>query len=227
MTEYIFKDSPKGIKFVGDFESLYQSERDPWEQSATNHNDMTSFYKLSRLKLLDFLENHIVDNGSICECGCGIGHVTKSLQLKFRNHEISGCDISKTAIEKASKKFKKINFFQHDILTNPLPQSYNVLILSNILWYVIHDFDNLIKNSIGSLNTEKKSFLVIQNALFKSKQKYFQDIVNSIGTLTDLFVKRLLELPHIGADFKVNTQFFRNNKISHDFGILIIEIPKF
>jgi len=230
MTDYIFQESSNGIKFIGDFESFYQNEHDPWEQSASQNkgktNEMANFYEISRQKLLDFLGSHINNNDSICECGCGIGHVTKSLEMKFNDQEVSGCDISKTAIAKATQNFKNIDFFQHDILSGPLPQKYNVLILSNILWYVIHDFENLIMNSLSSLNRERESFLVVQNALFKSEQKYFRDIVNSIGTLTDLFTKRLLKFPSIGCDFEINTKFIRKDEMNHDCGVLLIKIPK-
>ena len=230
MTDYIFQESSNGIKFIGDFESFYLNENDPWEQSASQNkgktNGMANFYEISRRKLLDLLASNINTNDSICECGCGTGYAAKSLLMKFPNHEVSGCDISKTAIEKATQNFQNIDFFQHDILSDPLPQKYNVLILSNILWYVIHDFENLIMNSLSSLNRERASFLVVQNALFKSEQKYFKDIVNSIGTLTDLFVKRLLKFPSISSDLEINTKFIRKNRMNHDFGILFIEIPK-
>ncbi len=230
MTDYIFQESSNGIKFIGDFESFYQNENDPWEQSALHNkggsDGMANFYEISRQELLDFLGSHINNNDSICECGCGIGHVTNSLVMRFNDQEVSGCDISKTAIEKAIQNFQNIDLFQHDILSGPLPQKYNVLILSNILWYVIHDFENLIMNSLSSLNRERASFLVVQNALFKSEQKYFRDIVNSIGTMTDLFVKRLLNLPTISSDFEISTKFIRKDEMNHDFGILLIKIPK-
>ena len=230
MTDYIFQESSNGIKFIGDFESFYQNEKDPWEQSASQNkgktNEMANFYEISRQELLDFLGSHINNNDSICECGCGIGHVTNSLVMKFNDQEVSGCDISKTAIEKATQNFQNIDFFQHDILSGPLPQKYNVLIMSNILWYVIHDFENLIMNSLSSLNRERTSFLVVQNALFKSEQKYLKDIVNSIGTMTDLFTKRLLTLPSINCDIEINTKFIRKDEMNHDFGILLIKIPK-
>lgn len=228
--DYIFRKTKSGIKFIGDFESFYLNENDPWEQSASKNegknNEMANFYEISRHKLTDFLGLHINDNDSICECGCGTGYVTESLLMKFPNQEISGCDISKTAIEKASQNFQNIGFFQHDILSSPLPQKYNVLILSNILWYVIHDFENLIVNSLNSLNRERESLLVVQNALFKSGQKYFQDIVNSIGTMSDLFTDRLLKVASIGFDFEINTKFIRRDEMNHDFGILLIKIPK-
>lgn len=230
MTDYIFDQSPNGIKFIGDFESFYQNENDPWEQSALQNkgktNGMANFYEISRRKLLDLLASNINTNDSICECGCGTGYAAKSLLMKFPNQKISGCDISKTAIEKAAQNFQNIDFFQHDILSAPLPQKYNILILSNILWYVIHDFENLIINSLNSLNRKRESFLVVQNALFKSEQKYFKDIVNSIGTLTDLLTKRLLKFPSIGYDFEINTKFIRKDEMNHDFGILLIKIPK-
>ena len=59
MTDYIFQESSNGIKFIGDFESFYQNENDPCEQSASqnkgNTNEMANFYEISRQKLLDFL----------------------------------------------------------------------------------------------------------------------------------------------------------------------------
>lgn len=230
MSNYIFENTDDSIKFIGDFESLYKSEEDPWEQSAIksdeSSNEMGNFYKISRHKLLDFIEPHANTSDSICECGCGTGHVTKSLALKFSQQSIYGCDISKTAIKKASDLFNDIDFFQHDILSSPLPKKYNFLILSNILWYVIHDFENLINNSLDSLDRGKPSYLIVQNALFKSEQKYCKEIVDSIGTLTDLFVKRLMDCPKINNDLEVDTKFIRNHEMHHDFGLLLIRIPK-
>ena len=228
--DYIFRNTRSGFKFTGDFESFYLNENDPWEQSASQNegknNEMANFYEISRQKLIDFLGSHINNNDSICECGCGTGYVTKSLLTKFPNQEISGCDISKTAIEKATQNFQNIDFFQHDILSGPLPQKYNVLILSNILWYVIHDFENLIMNSLTSLNRERESFLVFQNALFKSEQKYFKDIVNSIGTLTDLFVNELLKFNNNSLGIEVTSKYSRCHKMKHDIGIVIIKLEK-
>ena len=112
MTDYIFQESSNGIKFIGDFESFYQNENDPWEQSALQNkgetNGMANFYEISRRKLLDLLASNINTNDSICECGCGTGYAAKSLLMKFPNHEVSGCDISKTAIEKATQNFQNI-----------------------------------------------------------------------------------------------------------------------
>ena len=146
--------------------------------------------------------------------------------MEFYNQTVSGCDISKTAIKNAKKRFEDIEFIHHDILAGPLPQKFNFIILSNILWYVIHDFEILIKNSLGSLKRNEKSFLVIQNALFKSDQKYFREIVNSIGTLTDLFVNPMRQISKIRGNLSVNTAFVSKDEMKHDFGIVLIEVPR-
>lgn len=228
--EYIFKESEGKFKFCGDFESLYQNIEDPWLQSASKKTNgevgMVNFYNISRKMLTNFLSGYVKDEDSICDCGCGNGHLTKSLQMEFHKQTVSGCDISKTAIKNAKKSFEDIEFIHHDILSGPLPQKFNFIILSNILWYVIHDFEILIKNSLGSLKRSEKSFLVIQNALFKSDQKYFREIVNSIGTLTDLFVNPMRQISKIGGNLAVNTAFFSKDEMKHDFGIVLIEVPR-
>ena len=37
MNEFVFREEKDKIKFVGDFESLYQSENDPWMKNHKNH----------------------------------------------------------------------------------------------------------------------------------------------------------------------------------------------
>src|SRR3989338_6728270 len=101
--DYVFKDG----KLVGKFEEMYQhSSEIPW------HQDKTAYAVFSDIDIA-ILKQYKYD--SICEIGCGFGHFTNRLykELCSNNNEpsplsfqqVTGIDVSQTAIEKASKQF--------------------------------------------------------------------------------------------------------------------------
>ena len=139
MSDKVFKKNKDGsLDFVGDFESLYCSDSDPWDQSSPDGSLMTSFYNLSRTETIQFISKSCSADSVICEIGCGTGYLTNQLFNAFPDGTIHGCDISKTAVEIAKRNFSHISFFEHNILEKQLPNKVDVIILSNILWYIIH-----------------------------------------------------------------------------------------
>ena len=103
----------------------------------------------------------------MAEIGCGLGETTALLANNIPNIEFFEVDISQIAIEKANVRFKKIDFFCGDILKGPTYKKANVIILSNMLWYVLHDLENLRENIERSFKQSGESrYLVVQNAMF-------------------------------------------------------------
>ena len=51
------KDDLGNLKFIGNFEELYQIEDDPWEQSS-NDGDRGKYYKRSRDRLIKKLKTN-------------------------------------------------------------------------------------------------------------------------------------------------------------------------
>ena len=56
MYEFVFREENDKIKFVGDFESLYQSENDPWQQSSQKPSEMKDYYEFSRQNLIEIIQ---------------------------------------------------------------------------------------------------------------------------------------------------------------------------
>ena len=232
MTEFVFKKKKADegeLEFLGDFEGLYRADADPWGQSGDGDNlPMNEFYKISRKVLCNriadiFSATYIPDQKpNICEIGSGAGFLTIMLKEAVPSAHICGIDISETAIAKSKSQFPGIEFRCHNILGGGLGAKYDVLILSNILWYVIHDLENLTVNIVDSLKKNGgESFLVVQNALFKNEQSYGADVISSIGSMTDVFIKCLSGKVEI---LMVSSELHRSSDMHHDFGLVIFKL---
>jgi SAM-dependent methyltransferase len=126
--DYVFDMEQR--KFVGKFEEMYQQEDvqgfDSWYQE-----DMTHITKRLSLCLLEQYNFN-----SVLDIGCGKGSFTHL--LKKNNNEVSGCDLSETAIKKASSRFPSINFFvasSSDLMREHTKQ-YDLVVLMEILSYI-------------------------------------------------------------------------------------------
>lgn len=94
-------------KFVGEFELMYQNESkenfDSWHQDDTR--------QLQRKIDLAILEDYNFER--ILDIGCGKGSLTHL--LKKKNNQVTGIDISPTAVTIASERFADIDFFALDV----------------------------------------------------------------------------------------------------------------
>ena len=209
MSSRIFSTGKDGkLSFVGDFENLYLEDDDPWEQSGKGKSDeMRLFYQLSRKQLIEVVAKYTKPGSIICEIGCGSGHVTNLLHDHFSNCSVSGCDISTSAIHQAHLKFQNLSFFHHDILEKPLDISADIIILSNMLWYVLHDLTTLAGNCFKSLGKGSlpKSIIVYQ-ALFKEHQRYGVEVINSVGTFVDVLSEKFSAASNKNKQKRINIQ---------------------
>lgn len=184
------------------FNDIYENKEDPWDQS----NIENPYYKISRDKLVGALINHCRGN-SYLEIGCGNGFSTEYLNSRVYG-DFSGCDISSTAIDLATSKKYNIDFFTHNIKNKINNKSYDCIIFSDLLWYILSDLDECIYNVFESLN--KGGNIVFYNA-FLETQKYGRDIIDGFNGL----LKRL--------DDKFNVKYsYKSEMIDHRYlGIII------
>ena len=183
MRDFVFKEQPSGnLQFIGDFEGLYQNVFDPWEQSA-NKGDMSNYYDRSRKRLLENISPK--KNSQILEIGSGLGFVTKLISDTYPFANCHGLDISKTAIKRASKLFPDIKFFVGDICSNSfdIPMKYDIVILSQLLWYILEDFPVALDNCSKIMKNDSK--LIITQAFLKKPQKYAKDIMDGFHSLEE------------------------------------------
>jgi SAM-dependent methyltransferase len=179
-------------KFIGDFEAMYENCEDPWHQSEPVH-----IFDSRRQIAINFC-NRLRSKYSISkvvELGCGFGHLTESLRKS--NFDVIGTDVSKTAIDKASKlypdaKFKQLNFNDFDELFSLQP---NILIMAEITWYILEDLDEfLIRLKQYSKESKTPVFLIHLLATYEpGVQKYGADKFTNLEEIIRYFNLEYLE----------------------------------
>ena len=204
----IFSKNNKGdLKFIGDFEAVYNEDNDPWSQSGCTDINYKKYYDYSRNKINEVIKSLHKQHISILEVGCGLGYVVDLIARNNPNIEVNGSDISKKAIQIAKKKFPQYNFFVNDITSNKkiLDKKFDIVIFNQILWYILEKLDNSFLNSHRIL--KNNGYLIISQAFFRSEQKYGKDIVNGFKGLDDVMKSKYSYL------FELKSKTFNNSEI--------------
>lgn len=227
MSDFVFRVGASGaLELRGDFEGLYKSESDPWGQSGSGDNySMNEFYRVSRQIVCDRVCIAVRELSSrydpvgVCEVGSGSGYLTSMLSDRVPDAAITGVDVSQAAVDKARLLFPRVRFETHDILRSKLGFRVNVVVLSNLLWYVIHDLRGLTKNIVSGFDRGGAGIIIVQNALFKDAQAYGADVVSSIGSMLDVFLAHIGEFAHVTA---ATTEFRSSFDMQYHFGMVSI-----
>lgn len=216
---FVFKEESGHLVYVGDFEGLYQSESDPWGQSASSGSAMDAFYKQSRGAVAHIIGTAFPHtNISILEVGCGLGHSTAYLSGCIENSTLTGMDISSTAILAAQKLHPSLHFVQGDIRQQSVFEAhYDVVLLHQMLWYVLDDLPQVLHHARQALKPQPSSICLISQA-FPREQRYGKDVLNGYEGAIQYFKNQsgihLLHstysdqpsLPHIDCHFVLHFQ---------------------
>ena len=137
-SDYIFKKNGNKLEFVGDFDGLYKSEKDPWYQSNETSGEYNLYYIYSRDRLNNKLKE--INPNSLLEVGCGLGYTTQIIQDCLPKCDITGMDISSVAVKRADKLFPNLKFKSSDIsdVNLSLDIKYDVVVLNQLLWYILN-----------------------------------------------------------------------------------------
>ena len=219
INNYIFSKNNKGeLKFIGDFEAVYNENNDPWGQSSCTDINYKNYYNYSRNKINKVIKSLNKMNGSILEVGCGLGYVVDLIARNNQNIEINGCDISKKAIQIAKKKFPQYNFFVNDITSdkNKIDKKFDIVIFNQILWYILEKLDHSFLNSHNIL--KNNGYFIISQAFFRSGQNYGKDIVNGFKGLDHVMKSKYNYL------FELKSKSFENSeKYLYNDGIFLFK----
>lgn len=103
--DFVIKDG----EFIGDFEGMYQTFKDPWNQSADE-----SVFDSRRILALSWCTRLRTQFGStrVIELGSGFGHLTESLRQDGFNPLVS---ISPKRQSNAPKSFIRKPFFSREL----------------------------------------------------------------------------------------------------------------
>jgi SAM-dependent methyltransferase len=167
----------KDGQFIGKFEKMYQLFDDPWNQNKEGYVEKS----ISRQIVINFIKTF--DIRSSIEYGCGLGN-TLNFIYSGTGINILGIDTSETSINKAKKKYPKLNFKVDDIINISNYAEYDCYFFSEITWYML---ENKLLDKVFEIMKEKmKGKYFIHNLVFyKAQQKYG----NQYFTNLDEFIK--------------------------------------
>lgn len=141
----------KGGVFIRDFDGMYQSISDPWNQESHLKADLMNNFMAHSLDHLK--STHSFKPTSILNIGCATGYELHLLSKIFEMTTYAGTDVSKTAIEKArEQKFDlpqcNIEFKVDDITKHnkDFEQSFDLIYSSKTLYYVAPEIDQVLKS---------------------------------------------------------------------------------
>ena len=134
--DYVIKDG----KLLGEFEQMYQKASvTPWRQDEARGR---WFNQVSVAIVGRALEDKAVKD--ILEVNCGIGFFLSNFLEMGIN--LTGTDISPTAISQAKQKFPNINFFVDDIRCKKNRDVYGMVLVSSLFWYIFDHIDIVLDN---------------------------------------------------------------------------------
>lgn len=209
------KDDLGNLKFIGNFEELYQIEDDPWEQSS-NDGDRGKYYKRSRDRLIKKLKTN--NSKEILEIGSGLGVVSDFISKNLTDSICEGLEISPTAVKKARGSYPNLSFHEGDITSEnfKLNKVYDIVILNQLLWYISYKIPQVIDNCKKIL--KKDGCIIFSQAFLKTKQLYAKDIIDGFSGTTN-YLKKIIpeDLVIVDQDFDNNESFIFND------GIIVIK----
>jgi 2-polyprenyl-3-methyl-5-hydroxy-6-metoxy-1,4-benzoquinol methylase len=177
---------------IGDFEGMYKNCDDPWKQSQ-HLNRLSARVEVSLIHLQRLKEDHGVTK--VLEIGCGFGHL--SAEISNLGFEITGSDLSLTAIEKAKTfhpniRFEVAAFDDINVLHRVTP---DVIIMSEITWYVLDKIPNFLRLLENYAETQKKPIYLIHllAAYKKGAQKYGTEYFTDLDGILNYFNLEILE----------------------------------
>jgi 2-polyprenyl-3-methyl-5-hydroxy-6-metoxy-1,4-benzoquinol methylase len=118
------------IQVKRDFDEIYSESIDPWDIGSADSERYNSYHQIISNSNL---------RGSLLDIGCGQGAFTSRFANQF--DILTGIDISKEAIKRASSKYPNINFYASDIrdlseIKVVHNSKYDLIICSDVIYYL-------------------------------------------------------------------------------------------
>lgn len=192
--DYVIKDG----KFIGQFEEMYKKFDDPWHQLEAVDHSYSRFHTVLSLRKLNAV--------SVLEAGCGLGVFTNYISAALPKMRIVGMDISREAIKKARCSYPTLQFMVGDLreIDKLGLGAFDVIILSEIMWYILQDLDKIIEKL-------KKSFsgkhIIVNQTFYKGGQAYGKEYFTNLDEML-----KYLRMELIGY----TVSYMEENKVSYE-----------
>ncbi len=198
MNQHVFKEENGKLKFVGDFDGLYATEENAWEQNGVTEG-YREYYANSRQELVRTI---LQFKGNIAEVGCGLGYVVDFI-AKRTGRDVIGYDISKVAISKAKKQFPYL-FIKRNIIKDEVHN--DIIVLNEMLWYILPHLNQVLDNC-------KCDYLIINQSYLKD-QKYGKDIIDGFNGMLNVVSKK----------YPLVEEFYNYKSTPHNHGIGVFRV---
>jgi len=186
--DYVIKNG----RFIGEFEQMYQRIPDPWR--CTEQAD-----DFKNLLLIDAIRRAGSDVKRALDVGCGLGALTGRLCRALPWAEWHACDVSPTAVARASRDCPQAHFFVHDLArSEPLPfepGALDLITMAEVVWYVLPHLPQIFAQFHRALRPGGH-LLVLQYFLSPEEQQYGKEIVASPADLVRFVRQAGLEVRH-------------------------------
>jgi 2-polyprenyl-3-methyl-5-hydroxy-6-metoxy-1,4-benzoquinol methylase len=149
--DYIFSITADGVKFLRRFEEMYRNCADPHGQSTELQR--TDYQIVLQIVARALQTRSEIKRPRILDVGCGLGYFTARVSECFPDAHVSGCDISATAVEKATRAVPKSTFFTADLKQHrSLPaQTYDVALALHVLQYFTNEEIGVVVDNLNRL----------------------------------------------------------------------------
>lgn len=166
-TEYWL--NTEDMTFRGEFEAMYGDIEDPWGCAAV----------VDSLNNRLFMEILFHERGfeRIIDVGCGLGAFTQRVKERQPEARVSGCDISATAVRKAMAAYPEIEFFVLDIQKGEISGQYDLIILSEVLWYILDNVGEVFAKIHDAL---RPGGVLAIHQYFPDEQRYGTGIIHGV-----------------------------------------------
>jgi SAM-dependent methyltransferase len=169
--------NPMQYWLKGEFEEMYQDIDDPWGCAASSDSFDNEIFRL--MVSQDFM--NLTQKAKILDIGCGSGDSTHRLLSLILSSvdvvEMSGIDVSLTAISKANQRYPSINFQVKNILFDDIDSELNCICLSEVIWYILDDLRGVFGKLVNSLAA---GGIVAIKQYFPNDQRIGREVVDGL-----------------------------------------------
>ncbi len=162
-------------KVYDNLESI-SKDSDPW----VKEND---YVDESNKNLLELIQ--MVPHDSILDVGCGSGEITKLLTTISK--DVTGIDVSESAIERARKNVPKAKFEALSLEDFQTTKKFDVIVCAEILYYILDR-----KKALEKLQKLGK-YLVTSNFIICLPAASFKSVLYEIDLRKFPLKKRIIE----------------------------------
>lgn len=166
--------------------------------------------KSAQIRYRELVSDLNFERKSVLDVGCGFGDIITYIERKTKKFNYTGVDLVPEFVEVAKKKHPKHNFFIRDYFSNPLKESFDIVITSGTLNSNIEDAINFRKKAIKTIfkrANEAAAFNMAgshpQPKNKESYRVYYVDSLKIIKFCLSLTSKLIVRHHYLPKDFTV------------------------